>query len=281
MTTGTAAGLLLGLASAGAIGGGFALQHRETAQLPALSLRRPARSARALVGRRIWLAGFALGVAGWAAYVVALRLAPLSLVQAAAAGGVARRWTTRPGGAGRGGRRCRRARAARVVARGRVQRRLRRSPGPRALARGLDSRCGGRLSPTAAGCRPRQRGRDPVRDRRRRDEAGRARGRRPRSRPGRAGCERARVRGAPDLVPARRPPRHCRPRDGLDECAADPGGDARLPRVVPRRSSRGCPGRRVRPRGRGRRGALALRSTERRHSPRRSSPTPRHAARRL
>src|SRR5262249_30179622 len=77
MTAGTAAGLVLGLASAGAIGGGFALQHRETARLPALSLRRPLYSLRALVGRSIWLAGSVLGLAGWAAYVVALRLGPL------------------------------------------------------------------------------------------------------------------------------------------------------------------------------------------------------------
>src|SRR5581483_287344 len=35
-----------------------------------------------------WLAGFAVGLAGWALYVAALRLAPLSLVQAIAAGGV-------------------------------------------------------------------------------------------------------------------------------------------------------------------------------------------------
>jgi hypothetical protein len=88
MSGAAGAGLLLGLASAGAIGGGFALQHREAASLPALTTRRPLRSLAALLGRRLWLAGFALGLAGWAAYVVALRLAPLSLVQASAAGGV-------------------------------------------------------------------------------------------------------------------------------------------------------------------------------------------------
>ena len=88
MTAGAAGGLALGLASAGAIGGGFALQHRETARLPALSLRHPLRSLASLFGRRVWLAGSLLGLAGWAAYIVALRLAPLSLVQAAAAGGV-------------------------------------------------------------------------------------------------------------------------------------------------------------------------------------------------
>ena len=88
MSGATAVGLLLGLASAGAIGGGFALQHRGASVLPRLSLRRPLWSLLALGGRPVWLAGFALGLAGWAAYVVALRLAPLSLVQAASAGGL-------------------------------------------------------------------------------------------------------------------------------------------------------------------------------------------------
>jgi hypothetical protein len=83
-----AAGLALGLLSAGAIGGGFALQHRTAAALPPLSLRRPAASLLSLLRRPGWLGGFLLGIAGWAAYVAGLRLAPLSLVQAAAAGGL-------------------------------------------------------------------------------------------------------------------------------------------------------------------------------------------------
>lgn len=81
-------GLLLGALSAGAIAGGFALQHREAAALPPLSIRRPLRALGALVRRPFWSAGFAAGLCGWAAYVAALRLAPLSLVQAASAGGV-------------------------------------------------------------------------------------------------------------------------------------------------------------------------------------------------
>jgi hypothetical protein len=35
-----------------------------------------------------WVVGFVVGLAGWALYVVALRLAPLSLVQAVSAGGI-------------------------------------------------------------------------------------------------------------------------------------------------------------------------------------------------
>lgn len=88
MSAAVGGGLLLGLVSAGAIGGGFALQHAEAATLPRVSLRRPVRSLLALGRRPLWCAGLTLGLAGWAAYVAGLRLAPLSLVQAASAGGV-------------------------------------------------------------------------------------------------------------------------------------------------------------------------------------------------
>jgi hypothetical protein len=89
MTAALGGGLALALASSGAIGGGFALQHRGAAGLPPLSLRRPLGSLVLLARTPVWLGGFVLGLAGWAAYVAALRLAPLSLVQAASAGGVA------------------------------------------------------------------------------------------------------------------------------------------------------------------------------------------------
>ncbi len=88
MSGSLAAGLLLGLASAGMLGGGFALQHRGAASLPPLSLRRPLHSLGVLFGEPRWVAGSVLGLSGWAAYIAALRLAPLSLVQAASAGGI-------------------------------------------------------------------------------------------------------------------------------------------------------------------------------------------------
>jgi hypothetical protein len=84
----TAFGLVLAVASSVAIAGGYALQHREAAALPPLSLGRPLRSLRALFANGWWLAGFLGGIGGWALYVLALALAPLSLVQACAAGGV-------------------------------------------------------------------------------------------------------------------------------------------------------------------------------------------------
>jgi hypothetical protein len=88
MSGALAGGLVLGVASAGAIGCGFALQHRGAARLPRLVVRRPFHSLALLAAAPVWVGGFVLGLAGWAAYVVALRLAPLSLVQAASAGGV-------------------------------------------------------------------------------------------------------------------------------------------------------------------------------------------------
>ena len=83
-----AAGLLLSVASAVAINGGYTLQHASASRLPPLTLRRPLESLLALFGNRRWLVGFLAGIGGWVLYVTALRLAPLSLVQAAAAGGI-------------------------------------------------------------------------------------------------------------------------------------------------------------------------------------------------
>jgi hypothetical protein len=84
-----AGGLVLAIASAVAIGGGYALQHSSAAGLPSLTLRHPLQSLRLLFGNGRWTAGLFLVLGGWVLYVAALRLAPLALVQAAAAGGIA------------------------------------------------------------------------------------------------------------------------------------------------------------------------------------------------
>jgi hypothetical protein len=84
----TPLGLVLAIASAVAINGGYALQHEAAGSLPPLALRRPLRSLALLFRSPRWLLGFRAGIGGWVLYVVALRLAPLSLVQAAAAGGI-------------------------------------------------------------------------------------------------------------------------------------------------------------------------------------------------
>lgn len=81
-------GLVLALGSAAALNWGYLAQHGVASTLPPLSMRRPFRSLRALFSSRRWLAGFVTGIGGWVLYVVALKLAPLSLVQAAAAGGI-------------------------------------------------------------------------------------------------------------------------------------------------------------------------------------------------
>ncbi len=83
-----AAGLLLALGSAVALNWGWIAQHGAASELPPLRVRRPVASLRSLFGDLRWLAGFLVGLAGWAFYVGALALAPLSLVQAVAAGGI-------------------------------------------------------------------------------------------------------------------------------------------------------------------------------------------------
>jgi len=81
-------GLLLALGSAAALNWGFLTQHGAAASLPPLTLRRPVYSLRLLFASPRWVAGFVGGLGGWALYVAALRLAPLSLVQAVSAGGI-------------------------------------------------------------------------------------------------------------------------------------------------------------------------------------------------
>ncbi len=83
-----AAGLVLALLSTAALSAGFYVQHAASGQLPALSLRHPLASLAALFTDRRWLAGFVTGLGGWGLYIAALDLAPISLVQATAAGGV-------------------------------------------------------------------------------------------------------------------------------------------------------------------------------------------------
>jgi drug/metabolite transporter (DMT)-like permease len=80
--------LVATLASSCALNVGYLLEHSAVGRLPPLSIKEPLTSARRLLGSRRWLVGFATESFGWALYVLALSLAPLSLVQATAAGGI-------------------------------------------------------------------------------------------------------------------------------------------------------------------------------------------------
>ena len=64
------------------------MQHDAVATLPTLALRRPLQALGALLRSPRWLGGFVTGLAGWALYIGALALAPLSLVQGVSAGGI-------------------------------------------------------------------------------------------------------------------------------------------------------------------------------------------------
>jgi hypothetical protein len=88
MSTRIVGGLVLALLSATAINWGYLAMHGAASQLPPLSLRHPIRSLRSLFTVPRWLVGLFAGFVGWIFYIAALKLAPLSLVQAASAGGI-------------------------------------------------------------------------------------------------------------------------------------------------------------------------------------------------
>lgn len=82
-------GLPLALASAIAVNLAYTLEHDAAERLPPLVPRRPLRSVRLLTHDRAWLRGFALECTGFLMYAAALRFAPLALVQAVGASGIA------------------------------------------------------------------------------------------------------------------------------------------------------------------------------------------------
>src|SRR5256885_6267329 len=84
----TAIALGLALASTTLTNVAYLREHDAAAALPALSLRRPLHAVKALLTDRSWLRGFALESGGFALYVAALALAPLTLVQSITAGGI-------------------------------------------------------------------------------------------------------------------------------------------------------------------------------------------------
>jgi hypothetical protein len=85
----TSLGLVLAFISAITVNWAYTREHDAAAAMPRFSPRQPGRFVSLLLGDKRWLGGFAAESAGWIVYVVALRLAPLSLVQAVCASGIA------------------------------------------------------------------------------------------------------------------------------------------------------------------------------------------------
>jgi hypothetical protein len=91
-------GLILALGCATFSGVALLCKHRGAVAAPDVAMRSPLRSAAALFRSRWWAIGFLLATLGWGLHVAALSMAPLSLVQAVIAGGLAllavpaRRW---------------------------------------------------------------------------------------------------------------------------------------------------------------------------------------------
>jgi hypothetical protein len=72
-----------------AVNWAYTREHDAVVGLRPMSPRRPLRAAAALVQSRAWLTAFGTETAGWLVYLAALRLAPLALVQAVSASGIA------------------------------------------------------------------------------------------------------------------------------------------------------------------------------------------------
>jgi len=88
MTGGTDVGLALALLSATAYNSGLIVEKQALAQMPSISAREIVSVALRLLSAPRWLAGFALMLCGLGFQVLALMLAPVTLVQPLIAGGV-------------------------------------------------------------------------------------------------------------------------------------------------------------------------------------------------
>lgn len=82
------AGLVVALLAGTCFSYSYIGQHGVAANLPQFDLRRPLANLRQLVTSIQWMVAWLSGWVGWGFYIVALALAPLSLVQAITAGGI-------------------------------------------------------------------------------------------------------------------------------------------------------------------------------------------------
>ena len=85
----TTIGVLLAVAAAVALNGSYVMQHVGSAPLGPVDARRPLRTLGTLLRSPLWALGAIAGFSGWALHIAAMREAPLSLVQAFVAGGLA------------------------------------------------------------------------------------------------------------------------------------------------------------------------------------------------
>jgi hypothetical protein len=85
----TLVGILLALACALSTNVGFLYKHRGACAAASVDIRRPLRTGRALFASPLFAIGMAIGLAAWLFHVAAMSLAPLSIVQAVLAGGIA------------------------------------------------------------------------------------------------------------------------------------------------------------------------------------------------
>jgi hypothetical protein len=81
-------GILLALACAFATNLGFLYKHRGACAAPAVDVRHPFATARALFSSKWFAIGMLVALGAWALHVAALAMAPMSLVQSVLAGGV-------------------------------------------------------------------------------------------------------------------------------------------------------------------------------------------------
>jgi hypothetical protein len=85
----TSIGIGLAICAAVALNASYLVQHAGSSSAAAIDPRRPLATLGSLLRSPIWAAGGAIGVTGWALHIGAMRDAPLSLVQAFVAGGLA------------------------------------------------------------------------------------------------------------------------------------------------------------------------------------------------
>jgi hypothetical protein len=85
----TVAGVMLAVAAAVALNASYLIQHAGSIDAAEVDPRRPLATLGSLLRSPMWAAGGVVGLTGWALHVGAMREAPLSLVQAFVAGGLA------------------------------------------------------------------------------------------------------------------------------------------------------------------------------------------------